>query len=610
MEIRAVRRFIPARAGNTARALRRACSRPVHPRAGGEHAVSNFSASRIPGSSPRGRGTRAGPARRDARHRFIPARAGNTCGPSRRSGTPAVHPRAGGEHQWPEAGDSRWTGSSPRGRGTPQVTPERCLERRFIPARAGNTCPRSATSTSGPVHPRAGGEHHAAADARILVSGSSPRGRGTQKRGRAFYARVRFIPARAGNTKAASPGSAPRSVHPRAGGEHAWRQRGSSMVSGSSPRGRGTRRALAPHPVGPRFIPARAGNTPAAWSGVSRASVHPRAGGEHGIYSPPRRLTAGSSPRGRGTRGRERRAPAPARFIPARAGNTASAGTSASPRTVHPRAGGEHEDDARDVDRQVGSSPRGRGTPRGCGERREPGRFIPARAGNTSRPTRPLPRPPVHPRAGGEHANCAGVSKSTTGSSPRGRGTHRGQRQNVDTDRFIPARAGNTLAESAKLRTRSVHPRAGGEHLRRPRTYRAVPGSSPRGRGTRHAAVCVGSSCRFIPARAGNTHASVAAVIPNPVHPRAGGEHLVSEALGFAFYGSSPRGRGTLRRARLLDALRRFIPARAGNTPGRANRSGSGSVHPRAGGEHTTAAGSTACGVGSSPRGRGTPAKE
>ena len=52
--------------------------------------------------------------------------------------------------------------------------------------------------------------------------------------------------------------------------------------------------------------------------------------------------------------------------------------------------------------------------------------------------------------------------------------------------------------------------------------------------------------------------------------------------------GSSPRARGTQRHARRADAVRRFIPARAGNA-----RTGDGveqlaSVHPRARGEHSS----------------------
>ena len=50
--------------------------------------------------------------------------------------------------------------------------------------------------------------------------------------------------------------------------------------------------------------------------------------------------------------------------------------------------------------------------------------------------------------------------------------------------------------------------------------------------------------------------------------------------------GSSPRRRGTHDEVRSDRALRRFIPAQAGNTVTDGSRSSVTTVHPRAGGEH------------------------
>ena len=174
----------------------------------------------------------------------------------------SVHPRAGGEHGGGGAAAAQFSGSSPRGRGTHTETGHREGDGRFIPARAGNTDDRVLARIGFPVHPRAGGEHewfHSTIAPRI---GSSPRGRGTPLHLHAPSGCHRFIPARAGNTPA-----------PR------WRRTGSS--TGSSPRGRGTRRPDLERRVDGRFIPARAGNTQCALPPRSVCTVHPRAGGEH-----------------------------------------------------------------------------------------------------------------------------------------------------------------------------------------------------------------------------------------------------------------------------------------------------------------------------------------
>ena len=99
------------------------------------------------------------PGFRDAAHRFIPARAGNTTRPTRRRTEATVHPRAGGEHVANAATSASGTGSSPRGRGTRGDAKAVRLMYRFIPARAGNTCPGLSASLLSSVHPRAGGEH-------------------------------------------------------------------------------------------------------------------------------------------------------------------------------------------------------------------------------------------------------------------------------------------------------------------------------------------------------------------------------------------------------------------------------------------------------------------
>mgnify|MGYP001405820309 CR=1 FL=1 len=217
--------------------------------------------------------------------------------------------------------------------------------------------------------------------------------------------------------------------------------------------------------------------------------------------------------------------------------------------------------------RWFGSSPRERGTHGGPPHGQGARRFIPARAGNTVAKCSGFGRTAVHPRASGEHPRAAAITRIATGSSPRERGTHHHHRRHHHRRRFIPARAGNTVMTCPRWNWRTVHPRASGEHLRIPHESHSHLGSSPRERGTLRLVAFTGRISRFIPARAGNTHGGVAGVLCGAVHPRASGEHLGYAGHAGASVGSSPRERGTRLNHNQRRNLARFIPARAGNTP-------------------------------------------
>ena len=277
---------------------------------------------------------------------------------------------------------------------------------------------------------------------------------------------------------------------------------------------------------------------------------------------------SGSSPRGRGTRALGLAAELEHRFIPARAGNAASRSCPPCRASVHPRAGGERRGIALADPVRTGSSPRGRGTHRACAcDGNEP-RFIPARAGNASlHPHCPVPGS-VHPRAGGERYGGSRKIATFGGSSPRGRGTLQATQGGIDALRFIPARAGNAVRPCSPRAAWTVHPRAGGERFALVTGASPATGSSPRGRGTPAGDGRDGAGVRFIPARAGNASARL---IPPPmasVHPRAGGERMGDPPGDIPITGSSPRGRGTLDRGERRRSDGRFIPARAGNARG------------------------------------------
>ena len=235
------------------------------------------------------------------------------------------------------------------------------------------------------------------------------------------------------------------------------------------------------------------------------------------------------------------------------------------------------------------------------------GRFIPAHAGNTIHPYRQPWDNAVHPRACGEHCWIHGVSVNQAGSSPRMRGTLETQGVHCAEQRFIPAHAGNTRAWFAPSIVLPVHPRACGEHKLWGLLDSASTGSSPRMRGTLTDKFTKGIICRFIPAHAGNTDPHRSADWPESVHPRACGEHAALDDFEVLCSGSSPRMRGTHESDRHDHHRIRFIPAHAGNTPGRALKSRFTSVHPRACGEHPPTPFTATALTGSSPRMRGTP---
>ena len=216
------------------------------------------------------------------------------------------------------------------------------------------------------------------------------------------------------------------------------------VESGASPRGRGTRRSRVSPVHSLRFIPARAGNTVTSSPIASANSVHPRAGGEHVAHGTRIRRISGSSPRGRGTPRGGEVVNLKSRFIPARAGNTHWHTPRSACTTVHPRAGGEHPVPILAHGGEIGSSPRGRGTPHRGWPAVSANRFIPARAGNTCSGATPPESGAVHPRAGGEHGGPGCARHSSSGSSPRGRGTLVFRPEPHLVHRFIPARAGNT----------------------------------------------------------------------------------------------------------------------------------------------------------------------
>ena len=293
----------------------------------------------------------------------------------------------------------------------------------------------------------------------------------------------------AGNTRRPRQAGAGTAGHPRVGGEHDMHKLPIQPISGSSPRGRGTLCHGSFRESALRVIPAWAGNTTRLLPEYTLCTGHPRVGGEHPSVSAANPARSGSSPRGRGTH----RTPPPIgslnRVIPAWAGNTRRLPDRSADRSGHPRVGGEHQHFRVRPSDKLGSSPRGRGTRREQPAVAKVVRVIPAWAGNTWRRSRTRTSIPGHPRVGGEHYAVASLVWVMIGSSPRGRGTRRGDHRQERNKRVIPAWAGNTLPSLTI-------------------GFLTAFWSSPRGRGTRPLSKFVRYRERVIPAWAGNTVAT------------------------------------------------------------------------------------------------------
>ncbi len=172
-------RFIPACAGNRLVCGRPSYWPPVHPRVCGEQGADRGARHPAGGSSPRVRGTGETAASPALEPRFIPACAGNSSWGFRQLRAGTVHPRVCGEQAQRNTKGYKVPGSSPRVRGTVTGFPIAMSVPRFIPACAGNSGYGPPFRQYHAVHPRVCGEQVSTPTRRIQSCGSSPRVRGT-----------------------------------------------------------------------------------------------------------------------------------------------------------------------------------------------------------------------------------------------------------------------------------------------------------------------------------------------------------------------------------------------------------------------------------------------
>ena len=356
------------------------------------------------------------------------------------------HPRACGANCWLIQSHTALNGSSPRMRGKLDVrTVEQFMER-IIPAHAGQTRRPHRRTVHGTDHPRACGANHPIDSLNGIYAGSSPRMRGKRLCGSLTPGLVRIIPAHAGQTIPRCAPSTPGPDHPRACGANQRYDNGGSFEHGSSPRMRGKRCWQSIGWRRRRIIPAHAGQTFLSSAPHRATPDHPRACGANTSATTIATGVGGSSPRMRGKPEAWHEVVEAVRIIPAHAGQTRVYAVPLIACSDHPRACGANELDENSNVFASGSSPRMRGKQRGTRLPRRAERIIPAHAGQTAQSSAKRPCRSDHPRACGANLIPMVSRLSGCGSSPRMRGKQLDNEGILVCGRIIPAHAGQTRA--------------------------------------------------------------------------------------------------------------------------------------------------------------------
>ena len=237
----------------------------------------------------------------------------------------------------------------------------------------------------------------------LILTGSSPRMRGSLLLNSSFGVLYGIIPAHAGLTFSHLWPQHSLRDHPRACGAHQAHEGRKSNGEGSSPRMRGSQARIPVHAPCEGIIPAHAGLTAPVVFPLRLFRDHPRACGAHILFFGVQCLVEESSPRMRGSPTYRLESISCHGIIPAHAGLTPKSNPGRRRSRDHPRACGAHCEDGRAHDLFQGSSPRMRGSPPVMMPLAVSQGIIPAHAGLTSSRQGSLPQSRDHPRACGAH---------------------------------------------------------------------------------------------------------------------------------------------------------------------------------------------------------------
>ena len=213
-----------------------------------------------------------------------------------------------------------------------------------------------------------------------------------------------------------------------------------------------------------------------------------------------------------------------------------------------------------------GSSPLTRGKHHRPPARRAPGGLIPAHAGKTATACTSATTCGAHPRLRGENNLKMLETDFGSGSSPLTRGKRSASRGHPLAERLIPAHAGKTRSDPDVAPPVGAHPRSRGENTRSNGNMEVAVGSSPLTRGKLGLVGGGGFVSGLIPAHAGKTGVRISGPGCSGAHPRSRGENIETFGGASSLSGSSPLTRGKLLDRFEHELIGRLIPAHAGKT--------------------------------------------
>ena len=151
----------------------------------------------------------------------------------------------------------------------------------------------------------------------------------------------------------------------------------------------------------------------------------------------------------------------------------------------------------------------------------------------------------VYPRVCGGAVSSQTSDRSTSGLSPRVRGSRRRHRRGLAGIRSIPACAGEPIATGRSIPAGRVYPRVCGGAQRSGVWYYSVGGLSPRVRGSPWPDTAAEWNTRSIPAGAGEPERRRRRCYQRQVYPRGcGGAKCLCDSC-LPQFGLSPRVRGS-----------------------------------------------------------------